>query len=777
MALVGLFVLVLVAFSRVAGSEQGLFFRDSVGVFKPVWWSVKDSLSRGELPALTRWNPSGVPLEGSVAAAIYTPLTGILWLGSFDVVYDWLVLGSYLLLTFGAYAFAFAWSCERSSAFLAGALAALTGPVLSLENLMVAAQSLAFAPWIYLALYRYLLTGNFAWLGGLAVLTGYHAQGLLPEFVLMDAVALGCIVARVGLRPSMSKLPGLVAALLLAFAVASPDLVPMLQGLADTTRGKGFAYTEAAHWSFGLRNLVDLVAPSFWFPEDQPYLLPPTAAAQPYLVSLYFGSTLPLVACGLASLGKRRWMPIGLAIFGLLLILVSTGAGTPLHRWMNELPVFRSTRYPIKYWILVSLLVAASAQIALRAANLRPNLLLGLSVVHVAVMIVLWQLVGFPEFAESIAGLTSTLPRIQGIEIGSYPSRLASAMAQKVNHGLFFAGLFFAVAVWSRRWTGSNQRSWVLAGVIALDLATAGRWTIFGANVEQAKPHPLLVELASGYHPRVFVATPQGLRAPVRREAGRTDFDVITRSELQRGEHAFGGIRTMRDIDPDGQSHPDHVLGHRLLGWMPNDEARVLLARLGGGWMSTWKATGDPAQRTMEIEGEAPQYLVPLHAVRPYVAAYDRWRLLRGDRKNPREWVLGVAETPIDEAILIRAAGDDASDVGTVIPADTAGSNPAVTEVVVESDQSVRARVEATQASLVVLREQRHPGWSVTIDGDSKPVVAAEFGHVGVFVSPGAHRVHFTYTPHAGPWMPVFWAGHAAAVALLFVGWIWRRVR
>src|SRR5687767_13648631 len=93
---------VIVAFLPVIGPADGLFWGDHHMVFRARFWFVREFLLNGELPARTLAANSGAPLEG-LTNATYTPLTLLLLLGDFDVVYDLFVAAHVLLLAWGVY--------------------------------------------------------------------------------------------------------------------------------------------------------------------------------------------------------------------------------------------------------------------------------------------------------------------------------------------------------------------------------------------------------------------------------------------------------------------------------------------------------------------------------------------------------------------------------------------------------------------------------------------------------------------------------------------------
>jgi uncharacterized membrane protein YfhO len=57
----------------------------------------------------------------------------------------------------------------------------------------------------------------------------------------------------------------------------------------------------------------------------------------------------------------------------------------------------------------------------------------------------------------------------------------------------------------------------------------------------------------------------------------------------------------------------------------------------------------------------------------------------------------------------------------------------------------VSANVE--RAAVLVLTDTWDPGWQATVDGDEVPVLLADHALRGVRLSPGQHRVVFSFEP------------------------------
>jgi hypothetical protein len=65
------------------------------------------------------------------------------------------------------------------------------------------------------------------------------------------------------------------------------------------------------------------------------------------------------------------------------------------------------------------------------------------------------------------------------------------------------------------------------------------------------------------------------------------------------------------------------------------------------------------------------------------------------------------------------------------------------------TNQAVDAEVDAAEPSLVVVAQTYYHNWHVTMDGESAPLLQANYAFQAVQVPAGQHRVHFYYRDQA----------------------------
>lgn len=124
-----------------------------------------------------------------------------------------------------------------------------------------------------------------------------------------------------------------------------------------------------------------------------------------------------------------------------------------------------------------------------------------------------------------------------------------------------------------------------------------------------------------------------------------------------------------------------------------------------------------------------------------------------------RAFVVPQAEVSVDKSVFELIARDAEAFRRSVFlqappPEDRSGPGGSVQGVWLEPN---RVRVEATGPGYLVLTDLYAPGWRATVDGVPTPVLRANGGlHRAVGLSPGPHRVVFTYFPDTlrqGAWI------------------------
>ena len=93
---------------------------------------------------------------------------------------------------------------------------------------------------------------------------------------------------------------------------------------------------------------------------------------------------------------------------------------------------------------------------------------------------------------------------------------------------------------------------------------------------------------------------------------------------------------------------------------------------------------------------------------------------------------------------------------------DRGAVNPATIRTLFYGDNRVSVETQTEADGFLVWSDTFHPSWQCRIDGQSEPIVRANYIMRAVFVKAGVHRVEFTYEP----------VGVMAAMALTGAGWL-----
>ena len=779
-----LVVLVLWAFGDVLGVESGLLYRDHMIAFRPRWQAIHDALAAGELPTLTRASRGDIPLEVLLNGA-YTPMTALLFVGGFDVGYDLLVAGFYVLLAVGAYLLASDLGAAPHEAFAVGSFGALAGPVLSLENLLAMLQGLAWFPWVLWAFRRALIRkgrARVAWAALFGLLAGFQLQSLVPPVAYLDGVGGALVLLRERRRVSARGLAAVAGGAVLAFGVACVDLFPTLEFLASTRRAAGLDYAERARWQLLPRELLELVVPAFWWsPAEGLYTLSDPAAEPgrpefPLLLSLYMGTglTLGLVAV-LAALGALARPPrteagahvwtLGLGLLFVLAVLVAMGTGTPLHRGVSSLPLLTQSRFPPKYLCFAVAAAAGLLPFALRRIAASRAILLPVSLLTVGGLLALTLGIRSEAFAawvvDAVAYRTTFVP-VLGIGRPELAGIALEAMGAHVAFALLGAGgLVLVAAVPPER--APSLRPRLVAALVGVELAAAAGFALVPGDVAASRlPPEVAGRLAREGPVGLYLASAWAPTPPIRPRPGeRSLLAAGMRAHNERGANPYGqGVFRAGDLDAEGFSHPLSPAGLRWMKRVGPPEAYRLAARLGIDWLATFRPLPGLETQVMTPPGEAPHFFgrVPEPERLDRVSVWTRWHAV-------------PAEATV-EAVADAIQRGEAPGLPVVLgdPPGDCADDPRVREARDRLDR-VALTVTSTCATLVRLQQVRHHGWVARVDGARAPLDTADFGVMAVRVPPGTHRVVLAYEARAPAWWPLWCASLIVAALGLVVGW------
>lgn len=358
LALLALVALAAIVFSDLLRGRI-LFERDVSGLFWGLAESFRRCLALGSPPLWNPWMGFGQPLLANASAQALYPSTWLTLLIRPELYYSVYAIAHYLLALGGVYALARLYRLSAAAAFVAAAVWALSGPLLSYASLWHHFAGVAWMPWVLLAAEHHARRPGarraLAWaaMASLQVLAGSQ-DAVLMTVALEALVVAGHVDWHRPLAGSSARLVGASAlAAVLTVGLTAPLWVPALEVVRGSMRD---AMNEGTRtfWSLRPVHFAQWLLPLF--PEDLPLREPVrqflSDGREPLVNSLYLGlAALPLALA--AFMGQHRR-----AALGLLLVLVGSAAvalgrnGIAYPTLIAVLPVLRVFRYPSKLAIL-----------------------------------------------------------------------------------------------------------------------------------------------------------------------------------------------------------------------------------------------------------------------------------------------------------------------------------------------------------------------------------------------------------------------------------------
>ena len=581
-----LFLLVLPALLFPRALRDGTFFLRDLSFFAfPQRLKVGAVMRAGALPLWDATLHAGQPLLANPnntalypTAMLYAILPGVTAL-NVEILLHVALAGA------GAYLLARSLALPQVAALVAGLVYALSGPVLSMTNLLNRHLAVAWTPFVVLFWQLFLSRRKPGWFACTAAALALQLLAGFPELSLAMAVLLALWTAAAPAKtPSGIARAGALALVLgAAGGLAAPQLLPAMRLLPGTVRGHGMDVTSILQWSVDPRRLPELAVPGLFGRVDA---MTPSAYLGraiedrrfPYVLSLSFGAgALTLAALGLRGSGvlhARQALVLG--GFAACAILLSLGRHLPgvvaLVGVLPRIPL----RYPAKLVCIAALPVAllsaaglarilaggGAARSFARAASALAGILGGVAALEAFV----------PAFGRWLA------ERLFRLDAGDVPA--AGVASAFLLAALATAGTGFAAAAGFR---GRPRAAAALACVaVAAPLVGQAR------GIAPVAPRLLFDEPASVALVRAAVGRGLLYRAPptgtIRFEADSDHIAWVVRSDAERlaGYAAAGyGIPVAFHSDFDGLVRYDVARVRHFIESLPWDRRVAALAAAG----------------------------------------------------------------------------------------------------------------------------------------------------------------------------------------------------
>jgi hypothetical protein len=719
----------LIAFYAPALGDGRFLYRDTGRMHAPVKQFLGEELRAGRFPS---WNPYyglGMPTVGASVDSVLHPFTLLAAALPVHVAVKlWVFLASFAG-GMGAWAWARRLGAGPGGA-TAGALAfALSGFMVSSSDNLTYLTAYATAPWVFAAGDLWIARGGPAPLAGLALSSGLCAAAGDPLgwALAVAGSALFPFLLQTG-APAPRRLQRVVVGVLACALAAAPALLPLLAWLPHSHRAVAFDPEIPLRWNLAPARLLELVSPGLLrdgggvtiSPLHMKLADPRTSV--PWVTSVYVGITVVCLAAAAALRGARGRVLVALSLVALWCAM---GFNAGFGQLASGLPLLRSLAYWEKLagWPALFLSVAAALGVERVGSDAGSARRLALAAGGVAALSL-----GASLLSEPLAAALAARAH------GDWPGSLTAVLAGNLGDGLRHAGavsVALALAAWMIARGRLPRAAAALAAIVALDLA--------GANVRAYHLHRPEVDrppsrLASFLHRSATLERVVTPFEPVVLNPATSPSEALSYCGALTLKAAWNVAYRVGNFET--YSGP---MARRL-----DDVARALGTRRfpqvglwGFGYVLVPGDAGLAAGQNVPASAPVvasdptvPAYMFELpHRPRAYVAR----EVVAVDAPGALAFALDPAS----------AAGDRTVVEGAIAAGVTKGEGEA--SLIRDDATAIDVRARATGEGLLVLNDLHAPGWSATVDGVERPIVAANYLARGVWIPAGEHVVRFRY--------------------------------
>ncbi|MDX1577441.1 MAG: hypothetical protein R3266_03110, partial [Gemmatimonadota bacterium] len=662
----------------------------------------------------------------------------------------------------------------------------LGGYFASLLNLLNALQGAAWAPglaWAALRAAERSTPGAWAGLvvvGCLAVLAGEPQSMLLAGLVTLVILALW--LAR--RRPPRARFAALAGRFALAGAfvigLVMIQLLPTLELLGESGRGRGLTYGEAAAFDLDPVRLIHLVVPpDYRDPEYAFGVRSIIGRGDPWLFSIYLGAAFPLLLRFAWGDPTRRREALAWTTLALGGLVVALGDSTPVFGWLFAyLPGFGSFRFPEKYVFLTAfaamVLAARGADRLFSGARHRGDAFL--AGLYVAVPVA-----GLALFRASREAVRSWALRFGNDRTFEDFDYAFGVWSQNLGKLALLCALFVAL-IWLKRRGSLSRPVFVvlLCALVTADLAIGHRDLNPAVDRSFYEDEPLVLR----HVPLEEIRTRYRYRSS-RFDSLAGTVPVIRGVPLEAQKWVW-----QQTMGPNvGQSwrvlQQDAWDAIKLRRWVDERDLHRAIPDAGRRWKLLRLHSVRWVHSLIDIPVEGHATEIPLDTLpgrlfeivdplpRAYVVPAAKVVATATEAINE---VLGPAFDPATAVVLIDSAATRDAPSGPTAPAEPTESAeageapgpPAARSARIVSDRGSRVRVAIDPGSpgFLVLTDSYYPGWRAFVDGEERPIELANFFFRGVRVGPGDREVVFAYRSRA------FETGRLVSLVTLAIGLI-----
>lgn len=687
-----LVALTLFLFAGVIQFGEGFYVRDVIRDYLPARAILHHLVTSGEFPLWNRFLSAGQPLAANPGFQTFYPGTWLVFLAGFPFGFHLEIVLHIALAAVGMFLLLRSMDCSSLAAMFGACSFAFGGCVLSLTNLLPFLTSIAWWPLLVLVARKALRTGARRDAAALAITVGMLVLAAEQSMLIQTAILLVSVGVSERATLARHRWRLVLAACFVGLAIGAVQIVPALDLLRDSSRGRHVAYEDATSWSMPALRPLELADPHRFgrvTDDGSQYrgawrYHPPRV---PLIFSLYCGLLMPLLVVAGALRRVRLWK---WALFLMALsYLLAIGSNGPLIPLLFRAGLFRGLRYPEKF------------------------ILLGLFGAIVYASLVFDKL-GEREVQQQLIALASLAAAVVLAARGLAPPESSTETAAVASFAL---AIVASIVLLRRQRRGMVAMPLVLLAITAVDL---------GGHVRELAPTmparfftapPVVAALSSARGPvRLFHAAswPVWGDHGVRLRGGDQTY-WSQRETLPPFTSALYGMQSALDLDinltnlspsADFVQSFWEITSHRV----PFD-ALLPMANVGMVIM--------PAGNTVQVASvpSTPRYAfaTALERVTSRDDFVRKWR----ERKFPRGTAFVLREPFVPAPGMVRRVEERANDASI--------------------------EVNASGRSFLMISVTAHRYWSATIDGASVPLDVVNIGFQGVEVPAGRHTIRMIY--------------------------------
>ena len=354
-------------FADVLFGGRLFYARDIFNYHYPMKRIVAEAIRGGEWPMWSPYFAAGQPLAANPAYEVFYPPQLLILLSDFHLGMTLHIVFHFYLCAIGLFLLLRSFQAGTVASLLGAVAYTLGGPFFSLIRTLPFLFSMAWAPLIFLFARRFLLTRSRRDAFVVAVFGGLQALVAEPTTMLQTWMIVGAYAAYRALREpqpargrALRRNAGAVLAMGAGSAVvAAAQLIPLLDFSRDTVRGQGMEWALVAKWSLAPARVMELFYPLvFQSLSDfggRQWIASMYAGGEPFVANFYPGFLVGILfVAGIVA--WRRGTGFVLAVCAISYI-VAIGEHTPLLRFLYDIGIFSTMRFPEKFAMGASLVV------------------------------------------------------------------------------------------------------------------------------------------------------------------------------------------------------------------------------------------------------------------------------------------------------------------------------------------------------------------------------------------------------------------------------------